>query len=125
MEHRGGIASEEGVTRQPEPRHWGWQFAIHAGAALVTIALWVALTFAFVVVAWGTTVCGTATAAQVRTYRLALLGYDVLVILVPLAIGTIVHYVRERSWPWFALAAIVSVVAVIGTLRAQQQQWCF
>ena len=125
MEHPGGKTADEGVAQQTERLHLGWRVAIHAGAALVTILLWAAVTFAFGFVAFGTSVCGGATAHEVRTYRLALLGYGLLVTLVPLAVGTIIRYVRECSWPWFALAAIVSIVAVVGTLSAQPQQWCF
>ena len=107
------------------PRHWGWRVAIHAGAALVTLGLWAALTVAFAFLSFGTSVCGSATAHQVRIYRLALLAYDALVVLVPLTIGTIVHHMRERSWPWFALGAAVGVFALIGTWHAQPGQWCF
>jgi hypothetical protein len=119
------MKSDEGVARETEPRHLGRRVAIHAGAALVAILLSVALTYAFVFVDFVTSVCGTATAREVRTYRLALLGYDVLVTSVPLAVGTVIRRVGERSWPWFALAAIVAAVAAIGTLGAQPSHWCF
>jgi len=119
------MRSDEGIAQETERRHVGRRVAIHAGAAFVTILFWVALTYAFVFVAFVTSVCGTATAHEVRTYRLALLGYGGLLTLVPLVVGTVIRHVDERSWPWFALAAIVGVVAVIVTLSARPSHWCF
>jgi hypothetical protein len=67
----------------------------------------------------------TATAHQVRGYRLVSLGYGFLMALVPLVAGTIIRSVGERSWPWFAVAAIATVIAVVGGLSAHPSQFCF
>jgi uncharacterized membrane protein len=125
VEPRGETRSDKGVARETEPRRPARRIAIHAGAALVTIAFAVGLTFAFVFVDFVTSVCGTATAHEVRTYRLALVGYAVLLTFIPLAVGMVIRRVGERSWPWFALAAIVALVAAIGTPSAQPSHWCF
>jgi hypothetical protein len=85
------VTSDKRVAGHAERRPVGWRVAIHGGGALATILLWAAATFAFGFVAFGSSVCGTATADQVRTYRLALLGYGLLVTLVPLVVGTIVR----------------------------------
>jgi hypothetical protein len=75
------VTSDKRVAGHAERRPVGRRVAIHGGGALATILLWAAATFAFGFVAFGSSVCGTATPDQVRTYRLALLGYGLLVTL--------------------------------------------
>jgi hypothetical protein len=125
VEHAAEPPGDEKVRRQGRRRRFGRRIAIQLGAVLVTIALWAAVSFAFFFVSFGNSVCGTATAAEVRGYRYVVLGYGLLMSLVPLGIGALVRHVKEHAWPWFALAAVAAIVAVIAGSSAQPTQWCF
>jgi hypothetical protein len=125
VEHAAEPPGDEKAARLGRRRGLGRRIAIQLGAVLTTIALWAAVSFAFVFVSFATSVCGTATANEVRGYRSAVLGYGLLMSLVPLGIGSLVRHVKEHAWPWFALAAVAAIVAVIAGLSAQPTHWCF
>lgn len=98
---------------------------IQSGGALVTVIWWELLAFAFSFYEWGLAVCGTPTPAETHAYRAAMLKCTLVGAVAPFAVGVIVHHFGERSWPWFALTAIVCIAAVVWGLSAHATQSCF
>ena len=106
-------------------RSSGRRILIHVGAAVVTFLSWWVLLAILGAVAFGSSVCGTATAGQVWDYRYELLKYGLIGAAVPLVLGALIHRLHERSWPWFALGVIAAVFVVVSALHAQVSQFCF
>ena len=91
----------------------------------MTIGLWSVLIYAQVLVAFVSSVCGRATASDVRTFRIEVLVVALIGSLIPLLVGFVVRRLGERAQPWFALAAVVAVIAVILGGSVRPSQWCF
>lgn len=106
-------------------RSSGRRILIHGGAALVTFLSWWVVLAILGAVAFGSSVCGSASTGEVWGYRETLLKFGLLGASVPLIQGAVIRRLGERSWPWFALAGIAAVFVVISALHSQPSQFCF
>jgi hypothetical protein len=70
-------------------------------------------------------VCGELTSSELRSYRIAALGTALLIPLVPAVVGAHMRRVKMLAWPWFALAALATIYAVLAGLNAQPTDLCF